>query len=75
MKRGVIINDLNWLTIQDFFDPAHRGGLTIDEHKKKCQRSSKAHCNITTETKGRSEDIPHSELSQWMEETASLLEL
>ena len=73
VKRGVMINDLYWLTIQDFFDLAYRGGLTIDEHKTKCQKSSEAHCNITAETKGRSsEDIPDSELSQWMEESAAL---
>ena len=44
VKRGVMINDLFWLRIQDFFDLAYCGGLTIEKHKKKYQRNSEAHC-------------------------------
>ena len=73
VKRGVMINDLLWLTIEDFFDLAYRRGLIVEEHKKKCQNSSETHCNITAETKSGTEDFPDSDLFQWIGEATSLV--
>ena len=59
------MNDLFLLTI------AYRRGLTVEEHKKKCQSISEVHCNITAETKSGTEDFPNSDLFQWMGEAQS----
>ena len=72
VQCGVMINDLFWHTIQDFFDFAYRGGLSMDEHKKNFQSCFEAHCIITAETNNRAECIPDYGLSDSLGEAASL---
>ena len=67
-----MINDLFWLTIQDFFEYAYRGWPTIKECKKKCQSRCEAHCNSTAQMNSKAENILDSDLSKWMGEAASL---
>ena len=70
--RGVKINDLYCITIEDFFfDLAYRGGLMVAEHQRKCSRKGLQHCDITPERK----TVPTSTGSgivHWMGESASL---
>ena len=53
IKRGVIINDLFWITVEDLFDLAFRSGRTVDEHHRYVNMSNTAEffCDVTAEKK------------------------